>query len=182
MTLALSLLDFVKVFRTLGPLIVTVTQLVADALRFTAILGVVILGYANGFYSLVHFGVTEEYVASLPFDYSYPNIVTAMSLWLSGQPEISILDGLSPGVRLGGGVLFWSFLITAYFVLLNLLIAIFNTTYERIQRDSLVEWLFIRLRTTLEFEADKSIPGVQAYSDQLEARDNQRAVRGGSRV
>ena len=38
--------------------------------------------------------------------------------------------------------------------------------------------LFIRLRTTLEFEADKSLPGVQAYYDQLEDRDNQRAVRG----
>jgi hypothetical protein len=63
-------------------------------------------------------------------------------------------------------------------VLLNLLIAIFNTTYERIQRNSFAEWLFIRLRTTIEFEADKALPGVQVYYNQLEARDNQRAVRG----
>ena len=178
-SLALSLLNYVSIFRALGPLLITVVQLVADALRFSAILGVVVLGYANGFYSLVHFGVTEEYLASLPFgDYSYTHILTAMGLWLAGQPEVEIFEGLSPGVQLGGSVIFWSFIVTSYFVLLNLLIAIFNTTYERIQRNSFAEWLFIRLRTTIEFEADKSLPGVQTYYDQLEGRDNQRAVRG----
>jgi hypothetical protein len=82
-----------------------VVQRVADALRFSAILGVVVLGYANGFYSLVHFGVTDEYLSSLPFgDYSYTHILTAMGLWLAGQPEVEIFEGLSPGVQLGGSV------------------------------------------------------------------------------
>ena len=104
-SLALSLLNYVSIFRALGPLLITVVQLVADALRFSAILGVVVLGYANGFYSLVHFGVTDEYLSSLPFgDYSYTHILTAMGLWLAGQPEVEIFEGLSPGVQLGGSV------------------------------------------------------------------------------
>ena len=76
----------------------------------------------------------------------------------------------------GAEVLFWSFLATAYFVLLNLLIAIFNSAYDRIISNSIPEWLFIRLNTLLEFESDIAQPGVRAYYKQLQARDGQRAM------
>ena len=68
----------------------------------------------------------DEYLASLSFDYSYLSIVTNMCLWLTGQPELSLIEPLSPGVRAGATLLFWSFIITSYFVLLNLLIAIMS--------------------------------------------------------
>ena len=55
-------------------------------------------------------------------------------------------------MQLGANILFWTFILTSYFVLLNLLIAIFNTTYERVQANSFAEWLFIRLRTPLTFQ------------------------------
>ena len=55
----------------------------------------------------------------------------ARSLWLTGQPDLDLISPLSPGVQTGANVLFWSFIITSYFVLLNLLIAIFNTTCDR---------------------------------------------------
>lgn len=89
-----------------------------------------LLSYANGFYSLIHFGVSADYLATLSssFDYSYPNIVTEMCLWLTGQPSLDLIQPLTPNVQLGASVLFWSFIVTSYFVLLNLLIAIFNTT------------------------------------------------------
>ena len=73
-------------------------------------------------------------------------------------------------------MLFWSFLATAYFVLLNLLIAIFNSAYERVISNSIPEWLFIRLTTLLEFESDIAQPGVRAYYKQLQTRDGQRAM------
>jgi len=65
---------------------------------------------------------------------------------------------------------------TAYFVLLNLLIAIFNSAYERVISNAIPEWLFIRLNTLLEFESDIEQPGVRAYYKQLEMRDGQRAM------
>lgn len=52
--------------------------------------------------------------------------------------------------------------------------------YERVLTNSVAEWLFVRLRTTLEFEA-RDVPGVQAYYDQLSRRDGQRAVRATSK-
>ena len=59
------------------------------------------------------------------------------------MPDLTLVQPLSPGVQLGAEVLFWSFIISSYFILLNLLIAIFNTTYERVQANSVAEWLFI---------------------------------------
>jgi len=176
-TLALTMLRLVAQFRVLGPLLITVYQMINDALLFAVIIFIVLFGYANGFFSLIHFGASDEYLASLDFDYSYTSIVTNMCLWLTGQPDLELIKPLAPGVQVGAQVLFWSFIITSYFVLLNLLIAIFNTTYERVLSNSVAEWLFVRLRTTLQFEAADS-PGVRAYYDQLQARDNQRAVRG----
>jgi len=152
-----------------------------DSVRFAVVLGIVLIGFANGFYSLIHFGVSPEYLASLSdnFDYSYGSIVTEMCLWLTGQPSLDLIEPLSPSIKLGAEALFWSFIVTSYFVLLNLLIAIFNTTYERILSNSVAEWLFIRLNTAVEFEADPANEnGVRAYYEQLVARDNQRAVRG----
>ena len=52
--------------------------MVTDCVTFAAVLGIVVFGFANGFYSLIHFGVTEEYLASLDVDYSYTSIVTNM--------------------------------------------------------------------------------------------------------
>ena len=49
-------------------------------------------------------------------------------------------------------------------------------TDERILNNSMAEWLFVRLKTSLEFEG-RDVPGVRAYYAQLQARDNQRAVR-----
>ena len=178
-TLALSMLSLVALFRVLGPLLITVVQMVADSTRFAVVLAIVVVGYANGFYSLIHGGQSAASLAQLPYDYSYSSIVTELGLWLTGQASRDIITALDPGVQLGANLLFWSFIATSYFVLLNLLIAIFNTTYERILNNSFAEWLFIRLRTTIEFEADPELPGVRAYYEQLQARDNQRAVRGG---
>ena len=61
-------------------------------------------------------------------------------------------------------------------LLLNLLIAIFNSAYDRIIPNSIPEWLFIRLSTLLEFESDSAQPAVRAYYKQLQARDGQRAM------
>ena len=72
---------------------------------------------------------------------------------------------------------FWTYLATAYYVLLNLLIAIFNSTYERIISNSISEWLYVRLTTLLEFENDyQGSEGVLKYYEELKARDGQRAV------
>ena len=92
------------------------------------------------------------------------------------------MSPLSPNIQFGANILFWTFLATAYFVLLNLLIAIFNSAYERVISNSISEWLFIRLGLLLEFEKDFEQPGVRAYYAQLEQRDGRRAGTAGSTI
>jgi len=175
-TLALRLLTYVSLFKVLGPLLVTVLSMVSDAARFSGVLIIVIFGWANGFYSLIHSNTPSAELAALNFDYSYGNILSEMLLWLTGQATVDLMTPLSPNIQFGANILFWTFLATAYFVLLNLLIAIFNSTYERIISNSVSEWLYVRLNTLLEFENDYENPSVQGYYEQLEARDGQRAV------
>jgi len=175
-TLALRLLSYVSLFRVLGPLLVTVLSMLYDALRFSGVLIIVMLGFANGFYSLIHSSTSAAELSSLEFDYSYTGILSEMSIWLTGQASFALVKELPPDIQLGVEVLFWTFLASAYFVLLNLLIAIFNSTYERIISNSISEWLYVRLKTLLEFESDFENPGVQEYYSQLRARDAQRAV------
>ena len=147
-----------------------------DALKFSGVLIIVVLGYANGFYSLIHSASTEAQLLELDFDYSYLGILTEMSIWLTAGGSLDIVKPLDPQIQLGVEVLFWTFIASAYFVLLNLLIAIFNTTYERIVSNSISEWLYVRLKTLLEFESDFENAGVQEYYAQLRSRDGQRAV------
>ena len=86
------------------------------------------------------------------------------------------MSPLSPNIQFGANILFWTFLATAYFVLLNLLIAIFNSTYERIISNSIAEWLYLKLNTMLEFESDFRREGVQKYYNELAGRNAQRNV------
>jgi len=175
-TLALRLLTYVSLFKVLGPLLVTVLSMVSDAARFSGVLVIVIFGWANGFYSLIHSNTPSAELLALPFDYSYFNILSEMLIWLTGQATVELMAPLSPNIQFGANILFWTFLATAYFVLLNLLIAIFNSTYDRIISNSVSEWLYVRLNTLLEFENDYQNPAVQDYYEQLQARDGQRAV------
>jgi Ca2+-binding EF-hand superfamily protein len=176
-TLALRLLTYVSLFRVLGPLLVTVVSMLFDGARFGGVLLIVIFGYANGFYSLIHSSMRAAELEPLSFDYSYGGILSEMLLWLSGQPDLAMIRELDDKTQLGADILFWTYLATAYYVLLNLLIAIFNSTYERIISNSISEWLYVRLTTLLEFENDyQGSEGVLKYYEELKARDGQRAV------
>eukprot|EP00966_Prymnesium_polylepis_P267224 6173074-Prymnesium_polylepis.1 len=118
----------------------------------------------------------EYELAALDFDFSYTGILTEMAIWLCGQAGLDVLEGLNGETQFGVEILFWTFLASSYFVLLNLLIAIFNSTYERIISNSISEWLYIKLRTMLKFEADFQREGVQKYYMELAKRNDQRNV------
>jgi len=177
-TLGLRLLTYVSLFELLGPLLVTVLSMAFDAVRFSALLIIVIIAYANGFYSLIHSSTPAAKLAEIApeFDYSYSNILSEMLLWLTGQANFDLIRPLDGNIQFAASFLFWTFIASAYYLLLNLLIAIFNSTYEKIISNSVSEWLFVRLNTLLEFENDNDNPGVREYYRQLQSRDGQRTA------
>ena len=117
-----------------------------------------------------------EALGLLPVHYGAQMDLELPAVASAGVPAVS---GAGAELRRGVADAFYAlgtFMLLVQVVLLNLLIAIFNTTYERVLTNSVAEWLFVRLRQTTEFEL-RDVPGVQEYYDQLAARDGQRAVR-----
>ena len=104
-TLALRLLTYVSLFRVLGPLLVTVVSMLFDGARFGGVLLIVIFGYANGFYSLIHSSMRAAELEPLSFDYSYGGILSEMLLWLSGQPDLAMIRELDDKTQLGADIL-----------------------------------------------------------------------------
>ena len=78
------------------------------------------------------------------------------------------------------GALCIGYILLSYFVLLNLLIAVFNSTFEKVQKQALNEWLFLRVVTMLEFEA-QGTPKVslEGYYAELSRSSNSRLVEFG---
>ena len=175
-TLSVRLLSYISFSRALGPLIVTARSMVNDALRFSGLLGVIGLGYVNGVYTLIHYGMSEADLAALEFDFSYIGILTETGNWLTGSGDLNDLEGLSAETEFGVACFYWTFVAAAQIGLLNLLIAIFSSTYERIISNSIAEWLFLKLSTLLEFESDYQREGVQRYYNELAGRNAKRNV------
>jgi len=174
-------LEYASLFRSLGPLLVTVRGMLVDITRFGGLYAFVLIGFANAFFVL--FALSGE-----SLDYGgYPRILQEQLLWLLSSVDRSLLDGLTGQLHATGDVLFWGYIVLSYFVLLNLLIAVFNSTFEKVQRQAFNEWLFLRMATMLDFEARVAQPPrggqqneparwLDAYYGELEDTSNSRSV------
>lgn len=115
--------------------------MLVDITRFGGLYAFVLIGFANAFFVL--FALSGE-----SLDYGgYPRILQEQLLWLLSSVDRSLLDGLTGQLHATGDVLFWGYIVLSYFVLLNLLIAVFNSTFEKVQRQAFNEWLFLRMAT-----------------------------------
>jgi len=108
----------------------------------------------------------------------YRNILEQQLLWLLGSIDLGYFDLLdpTPALKTPALALFWTYTLLSSFILLNLLIAIFNSTYERVSGDRDAEWLWLRLEAMLSFESDLSVAGLDEYYTELQELNNQRTV------
>lgn len=172
-TLALRVLQYASMYKEFGPLLVTLLAMLADFARFSLIFAVTIGGFCNAFYALFHFAPNDALTTS---DFSYGAILQEMIIWLCGQVSFDMFKDLPSGpTLLGAQLIFWTYVITCYFILLNLLIALFNSSYEAVIENSTTEWLLVRLQAMLDFESP-SQPGVETYFDQLQDRSESRSI------
>jgi len=167
-TLALRALQYASLARTLGPLLVTVGGMLEDITRFGGVFTFVLFGFANAFFVL--FSLSGQ-------DVEYSRILKEQLLWLLNTVDRELFDGLVGQQHFVGDALFWGYIVLSYFVLLNLLIAVFNSTFEKIQRQAINEWLFLRMVTMLNFEAQTTsrLP-LEAYYADLSRSSNSRLV------
>merc|ERR1711908_218450 len=98
----------------------------------------VLVGFANAFFILFKTGDG--------FAKSYPEILTYMTVWLLGNPDLKEFTEAMPPEQKGlGQILFFVYCIISVFVSFNLLIAIFDNTFEKVNKNAKNEWLFLRL-------------------------------------
>ena len=175
LSLAFRILQYASMYRSIGPLLVTLLGMLGDFVRFSTLLAVIIVGFANAFYTLLHYSGCVENAPA------YADIVRNMLLWLCGQVSYDLFEDLPEGaLSVGARTLFSTYLVTCYFIGLNLLVAIFNSTYSRVIQRSTSEWLMVRLQALREFEGAPDLDGVETYFKQLETITEQRTIgRGG---
>jgi len=168
-SLSIRLLQYISLFKSLGPLLVTVVTMFQDIFGFLGLFSFILFGFTNGFYVTFEMGGV---------DIEYSKLVETQLLWLLGTIDTTFFDQLSstPGLRTVAFGLFWTYAVLSIFVFLNLLIAIFNSTFERVDVDRESEWLWLRLEAMLDFETSPDTVGLDEYYTQLESLNNQRGV------
>jgi hypothetical protein len=209
-TLSLRALQYVALYRSLGPLLVTIVEMFSDILSFIAFYVFILLGFANGFLVLFstaaaaapttaaaaassfaaaaaapntaavsHFAAAAASAGGGATPLPYGIIVEEELLWLLGDIDFAFFDPLSGSPALYTTALgfFWTYTTLSVFIMLNLLIAIFNSTYERVKVESEAEWLWLRLEAMLDFEASAGAPGIEQYYSELRDRNQRRAIR-----
>jgi len=178
--LAFRLMRMLAMYKVVGPLLITTLEMLKDTLPFLLVAGIILFGFANGFYTMAHF-MTEDYqLESYEFDFSYPNLMSVLPLAMVGEFDdfLQVPKGLPDGLSWGAVALMVFYLGTCFIVLLNLLIALYNTTYMRVCEGDHAdnEWLFLRLQTLLDYEKDANNPHVQDYYRQLQYFNDRRSA------
>lgn len=176
LTLALRMLQYVSLYRPLGPLLVTVGGMIRNIVQFFGVYAFVLFGFADAIFVL--FNASPEVIDGSVRPVSYQAIITQMVLWVLGEIDFALLEQLHGVQRVLGFGLFWANTMLTVFVLLNLLIAVLNTTYEQVTERAFNEWLFLRLNTMLEFESSSmtTSSGLDEYFIEVEELNNRRTV------
>ncbi|CAF0806293.1 unnamed protein product [Adineta ricciae] len=129
-------LDTFSAVKRLGPKLVMIGEMVYDMKFYMVMLTVFILAYGVPTYSLMY-GVEK-------FSWHIPRAIINIAYWqIFG--ELTIIDEIERNYEIGGYVVF--FLLIAYMtvasvLLINLLIAMFSNTFDRLHMDTDCIWKF----------------------------------------
>jgi ankyrin repeat protein len=163
----LRLLYYLQVNRRLGPIIISITEVVTDVLLFIVILGIVLVAFAVGITGVFAAGVyTTEFrngSISLPAPVHglWPSLKTLY--WsLFGEIDLDELNN-AHGVLASESVIgltlvaFW--LLASVIVLLNILIALVNEAFDRVKKQNAdLVWNLAVSRVITEVNSSPSFP------------------------
>jgi len=180
-SLIFRLMRLLAMNKVVGPLLIALLEMMKDTVPFLVLISVTIVGFTNGLFATIHFHQSEEELGlQSEFDFSYSYLLRCLCIGVTGDLEDlkPIAEGLKTPYYIGVSVLFWGYVIVAFIVALNLLIALYNTTYAEVceGHSGNKSWLFLRLQTMLDFEVDDKLPGVQKYYEAVKYHDNRRMV------
>ncbi|CAF1500635.1 unnamed protein product [Rotaria sordida] len=145
-------LDIFAAVKRLGPKLVMIGVMTNDLMFFMLILTVFISGFGVSSYSLIY--GTEE------FTWNLPRKIINLAYWqIFG--ELNALETFETSYNANGHAVF--ILLVAYMalvsiLLVNLLIAMFSNTFDRLQNDTDCIWKFQRYSLICEYRSRPSLP------------------------
>ncbi|KAK5729058.1 Calcium channel yvc1 [Elasticomyces elasticus] len=136
----MRLLLYLDGYRFFGAMLVVLKVMMAESLIFFALLLVVLIGFLQGFIGLDL--SDDNSIDAIPF------IVKQMLNAILGSPEF---DGWSRFAPPFGLVLYYIYNFIIIVILLNVLIALYNSAYEDITENAIDEYLALFSQKTMQF-------------------------------
>ncbi|KAL8912107.1 MAG: hypothetical protein Q9171_002823 [Xanthocarpia ochracea] len=135
----LRLLLYLDTFRFFGAMLVVLKVMMKESLIFFALLTIVIVGFLQAFIGMDH---VDDNRAVTGF------ILQAMANTVMQSPDFDGFENFAPPF---GIVLYYIFTFVVMVVLLNILIALYNSAYEDITNNAIDEYMALFSHKTLQF-------------------------------
>lgn len=135
----MRLMLYLDTFRFFGAMLVVLKVMMRESLIFFALLIVVIIGFLQAFIGL---DLTDNSLTDLGF------IIQAMLNAIMQSPEFDGFDRFSPPF---GIILYYFFTFVVMVILLNVLIALYNSAYEDITENAIDEYMALFSQKTMQF-------------------------------
>ncbi|KAJ9619144.1 Calcium channel yvc1 [Taxawa tesnikishii (nom. ined.)] len=135
----MRLLLYLDTFRFFGAMLVVLKVMMKESLIFFALLIVVLIGFLQAF---VGMDQADNNLDATSF------IVQAMANAVMGSPEFDGFDNFAPPFGL---ILYYIYNFIVIVVLLNILIALYNSAYEDITDNSIDEYMALFASKTMQF-------------------------------
>ncbi|KAH6683544.1 potassium ion channel Yvc1 [Plectosphaerella plurivora] len=134
------LLLYLDTFRFFGAMLVVLKVMMKESFIFFALLVVLIVGFLQAFIGL---DVADDNKAN-----QYGLILKAMASAVMQSPDFDVFDSFSPPF---GTILYYVFAFVVMVILLNILIALYNSAYEDIYDNANDEFMALFAQKTMQF-------------------------------
>lgn len=135
----MRLLLFLDTFRFFGAMLVVLKVMMKESLIFFALLIVIIIGFLQAFVGLDN---VDNNADATVF------ILQAMANAIMQSPDFSGFDAFAPPF---GIILYYIFTFVVMVILLNILIALYNSAYEDITGNALDEFMALFAQKTMQY-------------------------------
>ncbi|KAJ3044712.1 hypothetical protein HDV00_001116 [Rhizophlyctis rosea] len=139
-------LEMLDTFREFGYLLVTVRRMMKDALHFFLLIAVLVVGFGQGFMALSRtfdaMGIQTE-----GQDIGVPFVLNMLAQALFQVPDYSFAEMIHP---VYGTILLHMFMFITFMIFVNLLIAVFNHSYDQVRSRSEAEFQLLFSEKILE--------------------------------
>lgn len=133
------LLLFLDTFRFFGAMLVVLKVMMKESIIFFALMAVVIIGFLQAFVGMDNVDSRSDATVF---------ILQSMANAILGAPDFSGFDAFAPPF---GIILYYIFTFTVMVILLNILIALYNSAYEDITGNALDEYMALFAQKTMQY-------------------------------